>query len=242
MKVILPKYLGAAEEAVEARGVVTAEDVFYENGGRRSVRGRGRERGGEQTAITWHKQERVWVWEETGGGEGGRRGGHTQGERVFYRSVTLHFIPCASDADVTLLLQFVKEEEEEDEGNELQERVQRAQRTKRAQRRRTGRNDHSLANENLHPDDSENDENDKKNFRNGERAHLRAREINGKNRTHSVNIFNSLFVWNDIEIKVCVRVYRCIMGAAPFLPISNRTIGSEPYPPTYPPSTSPVTT
>ncbi|MCI4381374.1 hypothetical protein PGIGA_G00250810 [Pangasianodon gigas] len=77
---------------------------------------------------------------------------------------------------------FVKEEEEEDEGSELQERVQRAQRAKRAQRRRTGRNDHSLANENLQPDDSENDENDKKNFRNGEngeRAHLRAREMNG---------------------------------------------------------------
>ncbi|KAM9475785.1 lysine (K)-specific demethylase 2Ba isoform 2-T2 [Clarias gariepinus] len=78
---------------------------------------------------------------------------------------------------------FVKEEEEEeDEGSELQERVQRAQRAKRAQRRRTGRNEHPLANENLQPDDSENDEVDKKNFRNGEngeRAHLRAREMNG---------------------------------------------------------------
>lgn len=116
---------------------------------------------------------------------------------MFCPSVTLRYIPCVSDDDITPLYQFVKEEEEEDEGNELQERVQRAQRAKRAQRRRTGRNDHSLANENLHPDDSENDENDKKNFRNGEngeRAHLRAREMNGKNRTPRVNLF--LYVQN----------------------------------------------
>lgn len=96
-----------------------------------------------------------------------------------------------SGANFTSLYQFLKEEEEEDEGNGLQERVQRAQRAKRAQRRRTGRNDHSLANENLQPDDSENDENDKRNFRNGEngeRAHLRTREMNGENLTHCVTL------------------------------------------------------
>lgn len=75
---------------------------------------------------------------------------------------------------------FLKEEDEDDENTDLQERVQRAQRVKRA-RRKAGRNDLSLCNENLQPDDSENDENDKRNARNlenGERAHLRAREIN----------------------------------------------------------------
>ncbi|XP_062855668.1 lysine (K)-specific demethylase 2Ba [Trichomycterus rosablanca] len=77
---------------------------------------------------------------------------------------------------------YIKEEDEDEENGELQERVQRAQRAKRVRRRPTGRNELSLANENLQPDDSENDENDKKNIRNGEsgeRAHLRAREING---------------------------------------------------------------
>lgn len=110
------------------------------------------------------------------------------------------------------LYQFVKEEEEEDEGSELQERVQRAQRAKRAQRRRTGRNDHSLANENMQPDDSENDENDKKNIRNGEngeRAHLRAREMNGKNLRHrGVYLFLIHDIcesqWNNF---LCVYVY-----------------------------------
>lgn len=114
---------------------------------------------------------------------------YTRYTSVFYPDVALHYLMTipVPHAEFTPLYQFMKEEEEEDEGSELQERMQRAQRAKRAQRRRTGRNDHSLANENLQPDDSENDENDKKNFQNGERAHLRAREMNGKNLTHREN-------------------------------------------------------